>query len=125
MEMISHQHKRHQPYLKTITGPFQELQKPAPVSLTSKDRLPLVPARREMVDRVLEFDPEEPRHQARFETGRLNVECIDTTPFLPRPHAFPPSAISPDGAILTIAGAKFLTNYEGGDGNDLTLTVVP
>ncbi len=32
----------------------------------------------------------------------------------------------PDGAVLTIAGgAKFLANYEGGDGNDLTLTVVP
>jgi hypothetical protein len=30
-----------------------------------------------------------------------------------------------DGAIVTIGGAKFQANYEGGDGNDLTLTVVP
>jgi autotransporter-associated beta strand protein len=31
----------------------------------------------------------------------------------------------PDGAILTVNGNKFQASYEGGDGNDLTLTVVP
>ncbi len=30
-----------------------------------------------------------------------------------------------DGAILTVNGNNFQANYEGGDGNDLTLTVVP
>jgi len=30
-----------------------------------------------------------------------------------------------DGAIITTNGGKFQANYEGGDGNDLTLTVVP
>ena len=30
-----------------------------------------------------------------------------------------------DGAIVTIGGSKFQANYEGGDGNDLTLTVIP
>lgn len=29
-----------------------------------------------------------------------------------------------DGAIVTIGGANFQANYEGGDGNDLTLTVL-
>ena len=31
----------------------------------------------------------------------------------------------PDGGVVTIDGNNFQTNYEGGDGNDLTLTVVP
>ena len=30
-----------------------------------------------------------------------------------------------DGAIVTANGNNFQANYEGGDGNDLTLTVVP
>ena len=30
-----------------------------------------------------------------------------------------------DGAIITIGSNTFQTSYEGGDGNDLTLTVVP
>ncbi len=30
-----------------------------------------------------------------------------------------------DGSVVTIGGANFQANYEGGDGNDLTLTVVP
>jgi hypothetical protein len=30
-----------------------------------------------------------------------------------------------DGAILTANGNNFQASYEGGDGNDLTLTVVP
>ena len=31
----------------------------------------------------------------------------------------------PDGGIITINGNNFQASYEGGDGNDLTLTVVP
>ena len=31
----------------------------------------------------------------------------------------------PDGAILTANGNNFQASYEGGDGNDLTFTVVP
>ena len=31
----------------------------------------------------------------------------------------------PDGAVVSIDGNNFQANYEGGDGNDLTLTVVP
>ena len=31
----------------------------------------------------------------------------------------------PDGAIVTINGNNFQASYSGGDGNDLTLTVVP
>jgi len=30
----------------------------------------------------------------------------------------------PDGGIITIGANNFQANYEGGDGNDLTLTVV-
>jgi hypothetical protein len=31
----------------------------------------------------------------------------------------------PDGAIVNVNGNNLQANYEGGDGNDLTLTVVP
>ena len=31
----------------------------------------------------------------------------------------------PDGGIVTINGNNFQASYEGGDGNDLTLTVIP
>ena len=31
----------------------------------------------------------------------------------------------PDGGTVVSNGNKFLVDYEGGDGNDLTLTVVP
>ena len=31
----------------------------------------------------------------------------------------------PDGSTITLGGNTFQANYEGGDGNDLTLTVVP
>ena len=31
----------------------------------------------------------------------------------------------PDGAIVIVGTTNFQANYEGGDGNDLTLTVVP
>ena len=30
-----------------------------------------------------------------------------------------------DGATITVGSNTFQANYEGGDGNDLTLTVVP
>jgi autotransporter-associated beta strand protein len=31
----------------------------------------------------------------------------------------------PDGGLITVGGTAFQADYEGGDGNDLTLTVVP
>ena len=31
----------------------------------------------------------------------------------------------PDGGTITAGNNTFQANYEGGDGNDLTLTVVP
>ena len=31
----------------------------------------------------------------------------------------------PDGSMITIGSNTFQASYEGGDGNDLTLTVVP
>lgn len=31
----------------------------------------------------------------------------------------------PDGSILAVNGNNFQADYEGGGGNDLTLTVVP
>jgi hypothetical protein len=31
----------------------------------------------------------------------------------------------PDGSVITMATNTFQANYEGGDGNDLMLTVVP
>ena len=31
----------------------------------------------------------------------------------------------PDGSTVTIGSNTFQADYEGGDGNDLTLTVVP
>ena len=31
----------------------------------------------------------------------------------------------PDGSVVTLAGNKLKASYEGGDGNDLTLTVIP
>jgi hypothetical protein len=31
----------------------------------------------------------------------------------------------PDGGTITVGNNTFEANYEGGDGNDLTLTVVP
>jgi hypothetical protein len=31
----------------------------------------------------------------------------------------------PDGATITVNGATLQASYEGGDGNDPTLTVVP
>lgn len=31
----------------------------------------------------------------------------------------------PDGAVLTVGANTYKANYKGGDGNDLTLTVIP
>jgi hypothetical protein len=31
----------------------------------------------------------------------------------------------PDGSMFTVNGNTYRVNYEGGDGNDLTLTIVP
>jgi len=47
---------------------------------------------------------------------------IDNTAATPIAGTF---ANLPDGSIFTVHGTNFQANYEGGDGNDLTLTVVP
>jgi autotransporter-associated beta strand protein len=58
--------------------------------------------------------------------GRLRVGTtlilISNTAATPIAGTF---ANLPDGSILTIDGTHFQASYEGGDGNDLTLTVVP
>jgi hypothetical protein len=56
-------------------------------------------------------------------TPGLTLTVISNTSASPISGTF---ANVPDGAVVTIAaGTKFLANYEGGDGNDFTLTVVP
>ena len=52
----------------------------------------------------------------------LVLTAIDNTSATPISGTF--SNLS-DGAILTANGNNFQASYEGGDGNDLTLTVVP
>lgn len=59
--------------------------------------------------------------QGTLQTG-LSFTAIDNTSASPIGGTF---SDLPDGAILTVNGNKFQANYEGGDGNDLTLTVVP
>jgi len=58
--------------------------------------------------------------------GTLNqglvLTAIKNTATTPISGAFSNLA---DGAIVTVNGNNFQANYEGGDGNDLTLTVVP
>jgi len=48
--------------------------------------------------------------------------AIDNTAATPIAGTF---ANVPDGSVITIGNNTFQANYEGGDGNDLTLTVVP
>jgi fluoride exporter len=52
-------------------------------------------------------------------TGSLIIGAFAATPIT---GTF---ANLPDGAILTANGNNFQASYEGGDGNDLTLTVAP
>ena len=59
--------------------------------------------------------------QGTLQTG-LSFTAIKNTSASPIAGTF---SNLPDGAILTVNGNKFQANYEGGDGNDLTLTVVP
>ena len=58
--------------------------------------------------------------------GRLNIgttfTLISNTAATPIAGSF---ANLPDGSIITIKGNNFQASYEGGDSNDLTLTVVP
>jgi hypothetical protein len=49
-------------------------------------------------------------------------KVIDNTAATPITGTF---ANLPDGAILTVGSNTFNVSYEGGDGNDLTLTVTP
>jgi autotransporter-associated beta strand protein len=59
--------------------------------------------------------------QGTLKTG-LTMTAISNTAATPITGTF---ANLPDGAILTVNGNNFQASYEGGDGNDLTLTVVP
>ncbi len=43
----------------------------------------------------------------------------------PRPPLLGPFSNLPPGAILTVNGKNLQGSYTGGDGNDLTLTIVP
>jgi autotransporter-associated beta strand protein len=52
----------------------------------------------------------------------LSVTVISNTASTPISGTF---ANLPDGATITSGGNTYQANYEGGDGNDLTLTVVP
>ena len=47
------------------------------------------------------------------------ISNTDTPPISGRFHNLP------DGGTITVGNNTFQANYEGGDGNDLTLTVVP
>jgi hypothetical protein len=55
-------------------------------------------------------------------TQGLVLTVIDNTALTPISGTF---SNLPDGGIVTVNGNNFQANYEGGDGNDLTLTVVP
>jgi autotransporter-associated beta strand protein len=59
--------------------------------------------------------------QGRLKQG-LTFTAISNTAATPITGTF---ANLPDGVILTVNGNNFQASYEGGDGNDLTLTVVP
>ena len=59
--------------------------------------------------------------QGRLQRG-LTLTLISNTSANPISGTF---GNLPDGGIVTVNGNTFQANYEGGDGNDLTLTVVP
>jgi hypothetical protein len=59
--------------------------------------------------------------QGRLTTG-LTLTLIRNTSANPISSTF---SNLPDGAIVTINGNNLQASYSGGDGNDLTLTVVP
>jgi hypothetical protein len=62
------------------------------------------------------------RKQSATSVRDLVLTAISNTASTPISGTF---ANLPDGAILTVNGNNFQASYEGGDGNDLTLTVVP
>jgi hypothetical protein len=55
-------------------------------------------------------------------TPGLVLTVISNTSANPVSSAF---SNLPDGSTVVLAGNTFQVNYEGGDGNDLTLTVIP
>jgi autotransporter-associated beta strand protein len=59
--------------------------------------------------------------QSRMRRG-LTLTVMNNTSANPISGAF---SNLPDGATVTVNGNNLQANYEGGDGNDLTLTVVP
>ena len=56
-----------------------------------------------------------------LEVGTV-LTAIDNTAATPIVGTF---ANLPDGGIVTVNGNNLQASYSGGDGNDLTLTVVP
>jgi hypothetical protein len=62
-----------------------------------------------------------PKGQGTLPAGLVSM-AIDNTSATPIAGTF---SNLPDGAIVTVGGNNFQASYEGGDGNDLTLTVVP
>lgn len=61
----------------------------------------------------------QPRIQGSLQAGTV-FSVITNTSAAPISETF---VNLPDGAVLTAGGNSFQANYEGGDGNDLTLTV--
>jgi autotransporter-associated beta strand protein len=62
-----------------------------------------------------------PRRNASIPPGAL-FTVIDNTAATPMAGTF---SNLPDGGTITVGNNTYQANYEGGDGNDLTLTVVP
>lgn len=62
-----------------------------------------------------------PKVQGALQAG-LVFKAIDNTSANPISGTFANLA---DGAIINVNGNQFQADYQGGDGNDLTLTVVP
>jgi autotransporter-associated beta strand protein len=59
-------------------------------------------------------------------TGNLSLNMVFTAINITSPAQINGTfANLADGAVITVNGTNFQANYEGGDGNDLTLTVVP
>ncbi|HEY1770749.1 MAG TPA: hypothetical protein VGG02_10905 [Chthoniobacterales bacterium] len=61
-----------------------------------------------------------PKVQGTLKAGAI-LTVISNTASTPISGTF---ANLPDGAILTVGNTKLQASYEGGDGNDLMLTVV-
>ena len=90
-------------------------------SKRQKVRSDRVNARGVTIERGARFDLLADQLQSTLEVG-TTFTLISNKAATPISGSFANLA---DGAILTVNGNKLQANYEGGDGNDLTLTVVP